>query len=170
MPDDMTASAPLPAGLRTDAPPEDGCQIVAWAVDLSGKDSATVDDAPRWVIAQFVPAYPGGRPYWQWAVPGRVTRVEILGWLPLPCLDGPGRHAAARGGPAAGKTAPEPVAGGAARARDRPARADGPAGEAALAADDQGKLAIPPGMPHYCDSGGEVVFGRWWWQGNGADV
>jgi hypothetical protein len=83
----------IPPGLRMDAPPEDGSQIVAWAIDLHGMGFNEPADEARWVIAQFAPSYRGGKPYWSWSVPGRVTSVKVLGWLPLPCKDLMGRYA-----------------------------------------------------------------------------
>jgi hypothetical protein len=73
----------IPEDLRTDAPPEDGRQILAWAIDEHAYGFNKPSDHPRWVIAQFAANYKGGPRYWQWSVPGRVTSVRILGWAPL---------------------------------------------------------------------------------------
>lgn len=87
----------IPSGLRTDAPPTDGSQIVAWAIDnwMVSRDG---DARPRWVIAQWAEDYRGGAPYWKWSTPGRSTSVTILGWLPLPALDCGGLSATGRTG------------------------------------------------------------------------
>ncbi len=74
----------IPPGLRTDRPPEDGRQIVAWGIDLHGFGYSRPTAEPRWMIVQFARDYPSGAAYWQWAVPGRVTAVSILGWIALP--------------------------------------------------------------------------------------
>lgn len=78
---------PILEGLRTDAPPESGDQILAWAIDAHGNGFSRPADHPRWVIAQFAGDYPGDDAYWRWSVPGRSTRVIILGWLPLTAND-----------------------------------------------------------------------------------
>ena len=83
----------VPPGLRTDPPPEDGSQIVAWAIDHHAFGFNQPDEEGRWVIAQFAPSYRGGAAYWTWNTPGRGTSVTVLGWLPLPCKDRIGRYA-----------------------------------------------------------------------------
>ncbi len=88
-----TTEAGVPAlTLRTDAPPEDGSQILAWAIAQHGHGHATPGH-PRWVIAQFVPAYRGGTPYWCWSTPGRATNVEVIAWMPLPKSDAYAQYA-----------------------------------------------------------------------------
>jgi hypothetical protein len=86
--EDKPVSPPtLPPCLRTDAPPETGEQILAWAIDEHAYGYGEPAEHPRWVIAQFASTYPRGPRFWQWSVPGRSTSVRILGWLPLSVND-----------------------------------------------------------------------------------
>lgn len=89
----MTA---IPPGLRTDAPPETGAQILAWAIDLHGAAWGKPSRYPRWMIVQWAQDWPEGPRYWRWSVPGRSTGVKILGWLPLSAMDRFGAFAIGR--------------------------------------------------------------------------
>lgn len=91
--------------LRTDSPPDDGRQFLAWAVDRHDQDEDGAEKKPRWCIVQWAPEYPGARPYWRWSVPGYTTSVQVLAWVPIPHNDWLGEHYAALTPPseAAGK-------------------------------------------------------------------
>jgi hypothetical protein len=99
--DSMTVEQPtigtgVPPGLRTDAPPETGEQILAWAIDVHGQGHKKPARYPRWVIVQFSGDWPEGERYWRWSFPGGTTRVEVLGWQLLTAMDRWGAYAAGR--------------------------------------------------------------------------
>lgn len=70
-----------------DTAPTDGRQFLAWAVDDHGASAGKSGEWPHWVIVHYAPDFPGGERHWRWAVPGRISSVTILGWLPLPWSD-----------------------------------------------------------------------------------
>ena len=82
----------IPTGFRTDPPPQDGSQFVAWAHDQNALGFDKEHPDAQWVIAQWAAEYRGGTPYWRWATPGRSTSVRILAWMPLPHLDRYGKY------------------------------------------------------------------------------
>jgi hypothetical protein len=70
-----------------DDAPKDGTEFISWAIDAHGEGYEKPSRDARWVTAQWANDCGVGNPYWRWSVPGRSTRVIILGWLPLPWND-----------------------------------------------------------------------------------
>ncbi|HVB68005.1 MAG TPA: hypothetical protein VNE67_09140 [Acetobacteraceae bacterium] len=88
---------PKPLHFRRGEPPlevKDGRQLLAWAVDLHGGRYGESDTYPQWCVVQWLAPSAAHNPRWLWSVPGRVTSVQIFGWIELPWSDLWGKYGA----------------------------------------------------------------------------